>query len=668
MSINPKYLRRLLVVAVAYFIAGRLGLATPFTSGNISPVWPAAGIALAAVLSYGHSIWPAIFVGAFFTNYFSPIPHIAAFGLATGNTLEASAGAFLLQRVVRFNPDLSRLRDVISLIAVAAVGSTLVGATIGVAVLFATQVSPWSNVGYAWFVYWLGDAMGILLLTPLLLTFTDFKTVWRQHRLPEMILLLTALVLTGFTVFHQQPWLVVKVDVLAFAVFPFVMWAAIRFGVAGCALSTLIVAMIATFATAHGYGPFAHYSAFADASLLQVFFGVLSISGLTLGAAIAERERLDRMRTAEAARLRLAAIVECSEDAIVGKDLNGIVSSWNAAAEKMFGYTSQEMIGNSIFTIIPDEVREQEFEFLARLQQGQTIDHLETKRMTKSGEIIDVSITISPVRDETGRVIGAAKIARNITEQQKTQAALLTSEKLASVGRMAATIAHEINNPLEAVMNLIYLARQSPGLPANVRELLETADEELLRVSYLARQTLGFYRETSAPSTSQVADVFRSILLVYGSKIATKNIQVRVDAPENLTVETVLGEFRQVVANLVLNSIEAVPLGGTIYLRASSATSIGAGTVRITIADNGPGIEQSDLAKIFDPFFTTKKDLGTGLGLWVCKGIVEKHGGALRVKSCTRPDRSWTAFSLLWPSGASADSSQPSRQSRHQKA
>ena len=169
-------------------------------------------------------------------------------------------------------------------------------------------------------------------------------------------------------------------------------------------------------------------------------------------------------KTAEEARRRLAAIVESSDDAIVGKNLNGIVMSWNPGAERMFGYSANEMIGRPITTIIPPELQEDEQRILETIGRGERVEHFETVRLTKSGERIDVSLTVSPVKDDAGRVIGAAKTARDITQQKKTEQALRMTERLASVGRMAATVAHEINNPLEAVTNLVYLAKGSAVL------------------------------------------------------------------------------------------------------------------------------------------------------------------------------------------------------------
>lgn len=334
----------------------------------------------------------------------------------------------------------------------------------------------------------------------------------------------------------------------------------------------------------------------------------------------------DRKR-AEEARLRLAAIVQSSDDAIVSKDLNGIVTSWNPAAEKMFGYKPEEIIGRPITTIIPPELQGDEDIILAKIRRGEKIDHFETVRLTKTGEQVYVSITISPIKDETGRVIGAAKIARDVSQRKKAEEALRTSEKLASVGRLAATVAHEINNPLAAVVNLIYLIKKDPGLPASVKQYVTMAEEDLGRIGSLTRQTLGFYREERGAAPVRLGELARTMVTVFSPKAGNKSIHLDLQVRSDPEIHAIKGEIRQLIANLLGNSIDAVPRNGSITLRVTAVQSRhhrGAG-VRLTIADSGPGIPESIRARIFEPFFTTKKDVGTGLGLWICKNIVEKH-------------------------------------------
>jgi len=354
---------------------------------------------------------------------------------------------------------------------------------------------------------------------------------------------------------------------------------------------------------------------------------------------------------ADIARLRLAAIVESSDDAIVSKNLNGIVTSWNKAAQRIFGYTPEEMVGRPITTIIPLELHSDETRILAKLQRGERIEHFETVRLRKNGELVDVSLTVSPVRDDNGRVIGAAKIARDITERRKAEQALRTSEKLASAGRMAATMAHEINNPLESVVNLLYLACSDAALTPQTRAYLTAADEELARVSHITKQTLGFYRESTAPLPTRISELFESLLLVYGPRIRNKKINLQIDADREIEAPAVRGELRQVLANVLQNSIEAVEAGGRIGVRIAPRHRWRdrAAGVQITVADNGSGIDPADKGKIFEPFFTTKKDFGTGLGLWVSKGIMDRHGGDIRVRSRVHPAKSWTVISIFLP-------------------
>jgi PAS domain S-box-containing protein len=347
----------------------------------------------------------------------------------------------------------------------------------------------------------------------------------------------------------------------------------------------------------------------------------------------------------------LSAIVSSSDDAIVSKDLNGVVTSWNSAAERIFGYAAEEMVGSPITKIIPPELHNDETKILSTIASGERIDHFETVRVTKDGQRIEVSLTVSPVKDASGKIVGAAKIARDITQKKKTERSLHTAERLASVGRLAATVAHEINNPLEALTNLIYLARHSEDAKDGVAYLAQ-AEEELRRIAHLTRQTLGFYRETKETSPIRVGALVASLLPVFSSRAKNKGVKLCSEISGDSEVFAVPGEIRQLIANLISNSIDAVNLSGKIRVRVSDATDWSQRErkgVRLTVADSGAGIEQEFRGQLFEPFFTTKKQVGTGLGLWVCKSIVEQHRGSIRVKSSTIVGRSWTAFSVFLP-------------------
>ncbi len=358
------------------------------------------------------------------------------------------------------------------------------------------------------------------------------------------------------------------------------------------------------------------------------------------------RKNQERLQTALIASQRLAAIVDSSDDAIVSKDLTGIVTSWNACAEKTFGYTAEEMIGKSIINIIPPELHEDERRILATIARGERIEHFETVRMKKNGERIDVSLTISPVKDEQGKVIGAAKIARDITQRKKTERALQLTEKLASVGRLAATVAHELNNPLEAVTNFIFLAQTTEDLPPTAKEYLTLADRELERVSHIAQQTLGFYRDTSALTGVSMRASIDDVLRVFQSKVRYKSLQIELDIQPGLKVEAHHGEIRQVFSNLISNAIDASSKGGVIKIHGKTVVKDGDPYAQITFADSGCGIPERLRPSIFNPFFTTKSDVGTGLGLWVSKSLVEKHGGHISFRTAVGKG---TVFCVQFP-------------------
>ncbi len=443
------YLVHITIVFVAYFVAGKLGQATiNIRSGNLGPVWPAYGVALAAVLLYGYRVWVAIVAAAFLVAFLSPVPLVTAVGQAVGATFAALSGAFLLRRI-DFRASLSRLRDALGLIVFGALVSAMVSASIGVSVLYATHVQAYSGIGPAWVIYWLGDGTGALLVTPLVLAVHTLLRIRPAIRIAEFAVLLLLLTVACLIVFGDLPLIPVKLHILAFAVLPLIVWGALRFGMLGATLSTLLVATIATAETAFGFGPFAQNTSFINAVLLDVFFAVLSVSGMTLAAGIAEREQAEKEReqlvrkqAAIEARLRLATIVESSDDAIIGTDMDGMIVDWNQGAERLYGYPASEVIGKSLSLLIPPDLREDFPEIVAKLRHGHAISLNETVRQKKDGTRVEVSLTMSSIRDTEARFVGASVIGRNISERKRQEALLRESEErfrlAAQAGKMFA--------------------------------------------------------------------------------------------------------------------------------------------------------------------------------------------------------------------------------------
>ena len=257
-----------------------------------------------------------------------------------------------------------------------------------------------------------------------------------------------------------------------------------------------------------------------------------------------------------------------------------------------------------------------------------------------------------PLLNDRGEVVEWFGAATDVTARKQAEEGLIRSEKLASVGRMAATVAHEINNPLAAVMNLLYLARSDKACPDAVREDLSKAEAELKRVSHITRQVLGFHRESAGEKLVSVAAVVDEAVDLFEIKIAAKRVKLEKQYDDSVRLRAVAGELRQILANLIANSLDAVSEGGAIKLRIRESASASRRQVCITVSDNGAGIEAEVLPYVFEPLFTTKESVGTGLGLWVSKQLVEKHGGSIRFRSSTRPERRGTTFRVLLP-GAS---------------
>jgi len=365
-------------------------------------------------------------------------------------------------------------------------------------------------------------------------------------------------------------------------------------------------------------------------------------------------EDVTERKLAETASARLAAVVESSDDAIVTKDLNGIIQTWNPGAERIFGYTQQEAVGKSITMLIPADQLFEEERILDRIRRGEHIDHYESVRRRKDGTLLNVSLTISPLVDASGQIVGASKIARNITDRKQTEVALMKSEKLAVAGRMAAVLAHEINNPLQAVINLMALLEQSNNMDARDQEFVRTAIDEMARVNRLTQQSLRFYRESASSTAVSVAEEIDNVLDLYAKRITAKNITVTKQyQADGASIHSHPGEIRQIFSTLLINAVEASPIGGRFVLRVSQSAdrskAPAVNGLRVTLVDSGCGIPPHNAARIFEPFFTTKGENGTGLGLWVARGIADRLGGSIRMRSRVHPDNSGTCFSVFLP-------------------
>lgn len=378
----------------------------------------------------------------------------------------------------------------------------------------------------------------------------------------------------------------------------------------------------------------------------------VSIIGISMDVT-QSRQAEDALRSSEREAARrsneVAAIVQSSDDAILSKDLTGRIMSWNPAAQRIFGYSQEEILGKSILLLIPEELHAEEEEILRKIRSGQTIDHYETVRVTRSGERIDASLSISPVRDEKGNIIGASKTLRDISSKKHLEATLLQAEKTAASGRMAAAVAHEVNNPLEAITNLIFLAKENAGDAAQVRNFLSVAESEVARVSRIAQRTLGFYRENTSVASVSPSELAEHTLRIYEPKCKAAGITIEREFKSTQSIMLRSGEILQVLFNIVANAIHAMPSGGTLSISTEDAELPEGPGVSIAVRDTGVGIPPHQLPKIFDAFFSTRPGSGTGIGLFVAQQFALGHGGRIVVKSSVEPASHGTTMSIHLP-------------------
>lgn len=557
------------LLGVIYVATAEVGLSLDAVGGVAAAVWPPAGIALAALVLYGARLWPGIAVGAVFVNWWAGAPLLVAGGMALGNTLAALAGMVFLTRVVGLRPALDRLRDVLGLIVLAAGLSTLISATLGVTSGWLGGVMATAQYEYAWRTWWLGDAMGVLVVAPFLFVWSSGRRAQPQGGIAEALAVLGVVGALSFAVFAQV-FELTPIH-LSYLIFPPLIWAAVRFGPQGAATATALVSAIVIWGTTQGVGPFAGEPLHKGLFMLQGLMSVVTGTTLVLGAVMAEgwqaeravheqrewlyvtlssigdavivtdsqgrvtflnpvaaaltgwsesealgkastevfqivneytrqavenpvtrviregtvaglanhtlliardgvarpiddsgapirhpqghllgvvlvfRDITERQR-AEAVQVRLAAIVSSSDDAIIGKTLEAIITSWNQGAERIYGYKAEEVIGRSLSLLVPPDRLDELPAIMARLARGEAISRYETERIRQDGQVIPVSLTISPIRDATGTIVGASTIARDISARKQVQAEV---ERRRQEAELLAEIAQSLSASLD---------------------------------------------------------------------------------------------------------------------------------------------------------------------------------------------------------------------------
>jgi len=352
----------------------------------------------------------------------------------------------------------------------------------------------------------------------------------------------------------------------------------------------------------------------------------------------------------------LLTTLRSMSEGVIATDADGKVKFMNPTAERVTGWTQADAENQPVaevmrlsdpktHTALPDPIERV-------TKAGAGVERLSDRLLSRrDGTVAYVDESAATIPDATGKMRGMVLVLRDVTERKRSEAALQSSERLALIGRLAATIAHEIRNPLDAVMNLTYLVKSSPALDDGVRGYVMMAEDELRRIVHITSQLLSFHREAREAVAVDVKEIMESVLALFAPKLASSKIEIKREYRTHPAVMAFPGELRQVFSNLLANAMDAVGKNGMIRVRVAAAHDHGSiSGVHILVADNGCGIPEASRESLFTPFFTTKGERGTGLGLWVSRGIVEKHEGTLRLRSSQRPGPyRGTAFAIFLP-------------------
>jgi len=393
---------------------------------------------------------------------------------------------------------------------------------------------------------------------------------------------------------------------------------------------------------------------------------LLGVVGLVALAYYILREMELRERHSAELRTReewLRVTLTSIGDGVIATDAFGMVTFLNPVAEKITGIPFKEAIGKDIRVVFPlfNEITAKPVDDPVRivLQFGHVVglaNHTVVQNV--DGQLIPIEDSAASIRDDLGRLLGVVLVFRDVTEARRAQEMMRKTEKLAAAARLSATMAHEINNPLEAVVNLVYIAKSEPGMPPAAEDALAQAEQELERIAHLTRQTLAFYRESSTAQRVDLAAIIDSVINIYSSRLRNKSISVHRSYAVTPQLLFVPGELKQVISNLISNAADAAPRNGNIEVRTRVVESAGGQKVEIEIEDDGPGVPGENLDRIFEPFFTTKQDVGTGLGLWITKEIVNRYGGSISVRNGSSGNgRDGAIFTIAIPVSAAAAAS-----------
>lgn len=643
----PTWLTMLALVAV-YVAAARLGLSMAFVASQVSPVWPPTGIALAAVVLLGPRVTPAIFLGALLANLATGAPLAVSSGIAVGNTLEALTGAWILRRA-GFDPSLAALRDVVVLVAGAAVVGTAVSAAIGVTALAVGGVQPWGLFSHLFVVWWIGDAVGCLVVAPLLLVWASSPMLrWPRWRVLEIIALLAGIVGVSLSVFVGAFGLWRDGYPLHYTIFPFVIASALRFGQRGATTLTVVASSLAIWSTVNGYGPFAVGTVEERLIMVQLFMAVVAVTALFLAAAITERNAAERRRAEDFTRLaaseqRLRLALEAGQMGVWDWNISTGLVRWSENLEALHGLAAGTFDGKfeTFQGLVHPDDRALVTEAIARaLELGAGYD-IEFRIMHPGGGVRWMAGKGQVFTDGHGRAVQMMGVGMDVSdrkqlEDQLRQRATALADADRRKDEFLAMLAHELRNPLAPLSNALHLLdrgadreRVTQMAERQVRHLVRLVDD-LLDVSRITQGKISLRKERLV-----LGDVVTRALEMMRDALDARGHHLTVSLPTRpVRMEADGARIAQVVANLLSNAAKFTPPGGAIWLTAEALEL----EVVIRVRDTGVGLAPDLLPHVFDLFVQGDASLdrtrgGLGIGLTLVRRLVELHGGRVEARS-----------------------------------
>lgn len=656
----------LVVIAGLYFVLAKGSLAFASINPSATPIWPPTGLALALTLLRGPRILPAIFLAALAANLTTAGTVATATVIALGNTLEAFAGALLMNSWASGRKAFQTPAGIAKFAVIVAGASTPISATIGVITLSVAGFAAWTNFPAIWATWWMGNVAGAVMAAPAIVLWASaLRTpASSRERTIEPILVASLAAVIGAIAFGPLLPSFTGHNALAFlAVLP-LLWAALRRGPRDTATAALILSGFAVWGATMGSGPFVQETLNASLLLLVSFIAATTLPSLALSAAMASRERA--LARSEQDYHRLVDSVR--DYAILMLDPDGRVTTWNAGAERIEQYAPAAIIGRHFGCFYTEEARKQHEPERALACAAET-GQFETEgwRMRQDGSRFWASVVISAIRNDRGRLVGFAKVTRDITEAHEAQAALEQTrerlhqaQKLEALGRLTGGVAHDFNNLLMAISGGVNLLAK--GKPERRAAILEEMRHAVERAAGLTRQLLAFARrEALRPQVVDIADHMPAMQdLLQRSLGADIRIEFRFQ-PDLWPIDVDPGQLELAILNLAINARDAMPGGGVLTIAAENASDEAGDSARISVRDTGIGMAPDVQARAFEPFYSTKgPGRGTGLGLSQVHGFAEQSGGSVTIESHLGQG---TVVTLLLPraqKGAASLSAAPS--------